>query len=1106
MRTATRGHLRDLEAKAEPFEKSKRFTSQKIMASVSNSISRFDARVLKRPRLAAILLGFLVPAAIAIVELRWLWSPPGLVFYGDQVPILNWNSELHAQLFVWYQGSLSTGYNTITDSLLSVALYNLLGTNLSTKVVIVAVAFLPGTTLFFALTLWDAYIHPIGSKDRPGWLFRHVLFLCSAIMYMLLFTNTGFVAPFTPGISYVEIFTPLLWVGTVAFLKTGRPEFLVLACASAAMMTAFPMWVFFWIVLSVPPSVAVLFSQAPRKSALRVGAITLGISGITAFVWLPIVIGFFHPSGGIYTDYTGVGSTVVRQAVEGSSWYNLTQAFILGQPPVSQFHTFPANYTLLNILFPTLAFSALLVRRSYIVASVAISALLSILLLAGTQGPVPSLYATVAAASGPFGLIFRNVNLWTIPLSIAYGFLISELLCGLRIPHLRYEERSFISPDGIRVSIHSLAVIRPRPASTPSSKALSLIAALLLISVSAYGLQDIMQPVEPYYTPHEIPPNYQALATWLGKNETRGTIFYPNGGEFNWRKLPNDGQTDFPATITSTQAVDPNLALPYLMETHAFGGIMSDVGATYFVLHNDTTTPTASVYQALMNQSDMRIAWQAPNITVFESLQPQAPVYSVRSLVVNGGDLGFLPQAEYPEAFGNSSAYLFATGGPRASISGQDPLAMFLPASSDTLLTLSNHAGSIIWEEDSNQSISNMSAVLAPIMQSKQTLIFVSLLGMSLSQPPLTSLSSGALNPAPLEQVDVGSPNLGWAPVEHVSAFNLSGYKKVNNSAYEVTMNVSIPPDVCSSSNGQLMPGVTPTILALQPGTGAISSRLGFASVNSNFEWSYLSDCKATVKFTLPVDQSYAGVVQLACYYTGTQNYSTLSPVFFGGSFLTTGTWATQNPILPIQKALISESNMSIDFYVPKTDNYTLSINPTEVMDSSPSIFLVDENQTCVVSTIADCRLQKGWTNASVEVKGAVLVDSLLLASSSGSLQGSLSPFSILAVDRVSPVQWEISVAGHGIGLLAFPEQFNSAWVAEDGSLRFASLPLDGIENGFLLSVNGSISVTLSESDQVYLQIGALMSGATGAIICAVAIVERRRKVRVRNLNLERSR
>lgn len=1006
-----------------------------------------------------------------------------MVFYGDQVPVLNWFALSHAQTFVWYQGAVSTGYNSFAISLPSVGIYAVCGAACASKVGAGVLAAGPGFTMYLFLTGIDSRVAPLANWGARPPLVRKIALAAGAAFFGSTFINQGLVAPLTYSVSYVEIALPLTLLFLLLYVKHGRWWHLLGLGLTVPFLVAFPLSFFFLPLLGVP----LLMVSWPgfRKVLTRTILSVSIIMGASAFVWIPTLASYFQISGGIFVSYlsSNAGSASLLQQ---GSWYTLADAVFVVQPALNTFHSFPTTGTPFNVVLPLAAFSTLLMYRRRVTTLFSVSAALSILLAAGANPPFGFLYVQLAQHMGPFSAIFRNVNLWFIPLTFSYACLFVIFIGSARPPrHLRLKHTSRVTGRATVFSLHLVWTHNPRRESRWGVVTASAIATAL-VGVVLVGTMGVVGVVAPYYTPHSIPPVYAQLEGELGRNGTNvGVTYYPTGGDYTWQGLAGDVQTNFPETISREVPVSPNTFLSYLPFTTHIGKLMSMLGVQYFVLHNDTTTNTSSVYSELINQTDLRQAWHGPEVSVFATTDNAAQLRTLANLtVVLGGDsyLPFLTDVALPGV--RSAAIYFANSIPTyaGDFAGVSSSTTFnFP--SKYLATALAFGKSVVWMETNASLVKAAQSEVGQVQgagQASQVVATPSLLALP-STPDLPGGGYGLLG-EPLLNVSIDSPNVGVAPVSsNTTALRLlsSVVGLRAGIASRILVTAIVPQPLCNAG-GLLDQGISPTFLALSPKGGAVSSRL--TQVSGGFDWQATGRCTALVSFNLTLPSSYVGQAYLVGYYYNKTTYSTVSSVFPVGTIETLGSWVYgRETVAP--GLLLASSDVTIPVYFGQSANYNLSAveDRTEVNESGSISLDISEN--CSVLLPSTCYVTEGWHNVTIQSGGVSAIRYLLASQlSMKALTADASP-AMSEVAETNPTDWSFDLDANGSSLVYLAQQFNSAWALQGGGVAAASIPIDGYGNGFVVNVTGLVHFSLVETGQVWLIWGAAASLITLAAV-----------------------
>ncbi len=518
-----------------------------------------------------IILGLLIPPLAVFFLLRPVLLPSGYLFYGDELLFteLSPGKFLAQFLFAWsdYRGPTFNAISILPALMLSIGFKLSANVELTYKMFYFVLAALPGVVMFFSARMIISDWFPAIRSDKM----RAIVPLVACLVYTLAFTNVGLSGPL-PTLSLLYAFLPLTFSTYAKALARCSAVFAWATGAFSIGMASFPQWGILFAVLAAPLTVGQAASSKGLMGKWRVIRVAI-ISSIALFAfnsfWLiPAVASYTLGAGGPFSTYTSA-KLISPATLQFSSRYTILDALLIGHSAFSFFFSFDRNWTLASLAVPVLAFVSICLLKSRYIASLSLSAVVSIFLAKGVNPPVGGLYY-LAASSLPYGLgaILRNVT--TFELSVVLCF---SLLIGFAIHTL---VRSVLS-----------SVFRKHTALQ-----ILLAVGLLLLAVAplTWGTwKDMNAATYSAFSPSRFPDAYNLANEFLASMHGDFAVMWiPEGGAYLWKN--NYPITSWPTTISHQPSVDSGLIWPYpLNSTREVGRILAGLGVKYLVFHSDAT-------------------------------------------------------------------------------------------------------------------------------------------------------------------------------------------------------------------------------------------------------------------------------------------------------------------------------------------------------------------------------------------------------------------------------------------------------------------------------------------------------------------------------------
>ncbi len=561
------------------------------------------ACMLQRPSalLRTLLLPILILVSPGVVLFLPLLAPPGYVFYGDELfypwSVRRWSDDV----FTTWSNGPSTNYQWIIQGFVWPASSSILGDEVTSKLVWLILAILPGLSAFLAASVLASewrIASTLGSRFFP---------ILTGLTYELGFYNVGF-APL-PSFSWIYIALPLLFAVFIKGLRTNSLSLAFIFAGTSLLGSVNPLWIFDFGLLSLPFIIHTFVSKSTNTSKLRtawwLAITTLATIAFNSYWLLPTLGGYALGAGGFFQTYT-TGNLISYEQLRAASRWSVLDVLLVGHSPYSFFYSYPRSWTLANLLLPALAFGATFTRFSKLpqVVLLQISALVGVFFAKGVNPPFGEAYLTIAQ-SLPYGAgaLLRNVGVSGWNTLFAYGLLIPLTLFELG---QRYNEFFFRARKIIRSSF--IRALVPR-----TSVALMIGGALVVAPLAHGTATDMSVYTYPHFTPRGIPAQYFGFQAWLDSYGTTGKVMWiPTTGYYLWHG--NDPLSAWPSVLSGKRAVHPpqflNLS-PFIpaeattVQTNRLGRILSLTGTDYIIFHGDSIYPNRLVQRWLENQVDL---------------------------------------------------------------------------------------------------------------------------------------------------------------------------------------------------------------------------------------------------------------------------------------------------------------------------------------------------------------------------------------------------------------------------------------------------------------------------------------------------------------------
>jgi|GEM_PF-2540772 len=554
-----------------------------------------------------IILGALLPLAIAFILLHKVIIPPGIPFYGDDTYYVTHVSSYRPTNWI-YSWDLGLGTVMHLIGLFNYALIwivsYLIGQEAFTKFYILLVASLPAVTTYLALHLlaseWKLF-----KTGKANNIFASV----GGLFVLLLFSNFGLTWA-TAFISWSYAMLPISFALFVRYIRKGLFRDLLLLALLSIFAISNPFWIF---LIALIGSIYLLIELAVSSQRLNIlkrsWVASSFILAFNAFWLVPTIAGYTLGAGGLYQEYT-TEKLITLEGLRFLSFWNLLDVIMLGEHEYFFFWLHPQNYGPLNAAIPVLiALSILISRKNRYVLFMSLTLLVGIFLTKGVHEPGGYLYYLIAK-NLPYGAgaILRNPTKFVPLVAFTSAFLVGMFIAKI------YERLSSFRPE--KPNLWSSALKYGSVAGL----------ALLVLSPITYGTLLYLQGYTwPRYKPVYVPQIYNEINSWLSKQpENFKVMWIPSGGAYIWKPYII---TRFPDLLSSKPAVSFYKVYPEPLNfTDRIGDILALLGVKYVIYHGDSINyPNEEIFRRLLSQKDLKIVLNM-NYTYLPEDDSKAPL------------------------------------------------------------------------------------------------------------------------------------------------------------------------------------------------------------------------------------------------------------------------------------------------------------------------------------------------------------------------------------------------------------------------------------------------------------------------------------------------
>jgi len=1006
-----------------------------------------------------IILGVGIPTVLAVLLLSPIIFASGIPFYGDEVYYAKWylpgffSSPLDA-CYAWVEGAGPNSILTLLQYTLPLIVFEVFfDHSIAVKLLLILMASLPAMSTYIAIRVLLALKYNGSSSNRRLSIERLAAFVGGLVM-MLSFTNPG-LTQWGASMVWPYAMLPLSFAFFARFLKSGYWRDALILGLATVLSSAQPIGIGLFLIVTVLYLPMELLSE--NKSLLierAISALAL-VFLFNAFWVVPMLAGYLLGAGGFFATYTSE-KLISLESLQGLSFWKLLHVLVIGTPHAF-FLPWPhtQNYGPLNVIIPIFAsLSVIKFRRNKRVLHMALVLVIGVFLTKGCWEPGGYLYYLLASHL-PYGIgaTLRNPTKFVSLVIFSYSFLL-----GLFI-YYAYE----------RLSSLKFSFMNTHKAKLKALRSYGVLFGLitLILSPITYGTALVLQGYTwRRYKPTYIPEAYNDANSWLSGKEGDFKVLWlgdPDyiGGGYYWK----DGYiiTDLSKYISSKPCVSATSIWPdRIEETDKIGQLLSILGVKYLIFHSDAIRfPTDEAFSLLKSQKDLKLdrnyeialqslesevlhAYMAGGIYVFKNINAVAPIYALSQLVYVVGNMSSFPTLMETPWFTPFKYAVF--------IDQENPQN-----------EISNHSTVVVtYGFDARERVMQLNGFEKPVIW---------------------------LNRA---DEDVG----------------LVKYNVLLQLAY------SLPREVLEAGyKGRFSDGFNIRIGVFPQSKEAPATERPFdnefwtnrrLTESFTFNQTLINEREGSVNFNITLLLGFQDSLDIYLnYYDG--GFKPISPIYYLGSLVFNGSsiqYQQDSELgnlfnVTIKEARSSPITKDISVLAPKSDEYFLVVKS----DTEVNISYAEEVIQLVTASgdwqyFGPIMLQQGVHEVGVSSYTKAHIYSVALLPSNLELQSENSAM-LAKYERVSPVEWSVTVDASAPFVIVFTEPYDPLWRAYVNGKEIDPIKLYDTVNGFYLEDTGLLHIKIYYKLQDYFNLGYALSLITAVIVVA-SIVFNKLKFRAR--------
>lgn len=1004
-------------------------------------------RIKQKRILVDIILGVCIPTVLAVLLLSPIIFATGIPFYGDEVYYAKWylpgffSSPLDAR-YAWIEGAGPNSILTLPQYTLPLIVFEVFfDRSIAVKFLLILMASLPAMSTYTAIRVLLALKYN-GSSSNRRFSIEHLAAFVGGLVMMLSFTNPG-LTQWGASMVWPYAMLPLSFAFFARFMKSGYWRDALILGLATVLSSAQPIGIGLFLIVTVLYLPMELLSENKSLLIKRALSALALVFLFNAFWVVPMLAGYLLGAGGFFATYTSE-RLISFESLQGLSFWRLLHVLVIGTPHAF-FLPWPhtQNYGPLNVIIPIFAsLSVIKFKRDKRVLQIALVLVIGVFLTKGCWEPGGYLYYRLASHL-PYGIgaTLRNPTKFVSLVIFPYSFLL-----GLFI-YYAYERLSSLRFSFMNTHKAKLKALL--------SYGVPLGLITLILSPLTYGTALVLQGYTwRRYKPTYIPEAYNNVNSWLSGKEGDFKVLWlgdPDyiGGGYYWKD--DYIITDLSKYISSKPCVSATCIWPdRIEETDKIGQLLSILGVKYLIFHSDAIRfPTDEAFSLLESQKDLKldrnyeIALQslerealhtcmAGGIYVFKNTNAVHPIYALSQLVYVVGNMSSFPTLmETPWFTPFKYAVFIDQENPQNEISNHSTVVVTYGFDArERVMQLNGFEKPVIWVNRADEDVGLL----------KYNVLIQ--LAYSLPQEVLEAGYKGRFS-------DGFNIRIGVFPQS------------------EEAPATERPFDNESWTNRRLTESFT-------------------------FNQTLINEREGSVNFNISLPLGFQDSLDIYLnYYDG--GFKPISPIYYLGSLVFNRSsiqYQQDNELgnlfnSTIKEAMSSPITKDISVFAPKSDEYFLVVKS----DTEVNIGYAEEViQLVTVSGdwqyFGPIMLQQGVHEVGVSSYTKAHIYSVALVPSNLELQSENSA-TLAKYERVSPVEWSVTVDASAPFVIVFTEPYDPLWRAYVNGKEIEPIKLYDTVNGFYLEDTGLLHIKIYYKLQDYFNLGYALSLITAVIVVA---------------------